>query len=56
MSISFINKKNNSNSINKNSSSASGMKKFIKQISLICTLVFLAVFFYSASYCIDFFN
>ena len=48
MPISFINKKNNSSSINKNLSSASGMKKFIKQISLICTLVFLSVFFYSA--------
>lgn len=48
MSISFINKKNNSNSINKNSGSASSIKKFIKQISLICTLVFLSVFFYSA--------
>ena len=57
MPISFINKnkssnssnkKYTSNSINKISRSAFSMQKFIKQISLICTLVFLSVFFYSA--------
>lgn len=44
----YSNKKAKSNYINDNLSSSSSIPKFIKQISFICILVFLSVFFYSA--------